>query len=305
MEINLITLPNLTVITKLSYAEYKQKIMERITPLLDASVVYETSDESVLSEALAYVLTHEEAKLNERFKALMPIYAKGNDLDVACMNNYGTVRLNNESDDAFLKRSIYSLQQSNTAGSEWSYYYHTYNVDAHIVSVKAFRSNAGEVTVAFYALFTQEELRALLNITNKALSTEEKTLIEVTRAELINTVKLAVKTRLNEDKIRPLNELQIIKNATIIPYTINATIRTKLNIDGEIAKNEALKRVESFVKTLTIGEEIKRSKLISLLHAEGVGEVLLNSPSSNIVVNNESVAVCTDVIITQEVETDE
>ena len=305
MEINLTTLPNLSVITELSYDKYKQKLMERLTPLLPESVTYETSDESMLSEALAYVLTHEEAKLNERFKALMPIYAKGDDLDVACMNNYGTVRLEGESDDAFLKRSIYSLQQSNTAGSEWSYYYHTYSVNPHIASVKAFRSNAGEVTIVFYALFTQEELKALLKIEDEVLTDEQKTLIEVLRAELTNTIKRAVKARLWNMKIRPLGEDQIVKSATVIPYIIDATIKTKLNINGDIAKAEALKRVQTFVETLKIGEEIKTSKIIALLHAEGVGEVILNAPSSNIIVNNESVAVCSKVTLRQEVEEDE
>ena len=305
MEINLITLPNLTVVSQLSYDEYKQKLMERITPLMPESVVYETSDESVLSEALAYVLTHMEAKVNARFKALMPIYAKGDDLDVACMNEYGTVRLDGENDEAFLQRSIYSLQQSNTAGSEWSYNYHTYNVDSHIVSVKAFRSNAGEVTIVFYAYFSDEEIKTLLNISSDTPTTEEQTLMEVTRTELITTLKTAVKERLNESKIRPLNELQVVKSATAIEYSIEATLKTKLNIDGDIAKAEALKRVNSFVNTLKIGEEIKLSKLIFLLHAEGVGEVVLTSPTSNIIVNNESVAICTGVALTQEVEVDE
>lgn len=299
-EISLITLPNLTVITELSYTAYKQKIMEKIVPIMPDSVSYETSDESILSEALAYVLIHEESKLNERFKALMPIYAQDNDLDVACMNNYGTVRLEDESDDAFLKRSIYSLQQSNTAGSEWSYYYHTYNVNPHIVSVKAFRSNAGEVTIVFHVFFTDEELIALLDITDEILNEEQQTLVEVTRVELSNAVKVAVEARLNEDKIRPLNELQIVKKATVINYSIDAIIKTKLNIDGNIVKAEAIERVNAFMNSFKIGDEVKTSKLISLLHVEGVGEVVLNSPSENIIVNNESVAICADVTIVQD-----
>ena len=304
MTTNIISLPDLNIIEPVSYTEYKQNFINKFKELTGRTLI-ETEDEMLLLEAFAYELTYRDIAINQRVKSILPTHAKAENLDTACLNFYGTVRLEDESDEAFLLRSLYSLQQANTAGSEWSYYYHVTSIDKHVIDVFAYRSNPGEVTIVFFAFFTDEEIKELLEITDSELSDEQIELINTTRVELLNNLQTAIKERLNEDKIRPLNELQIIKQATHIEYQIRATIKTKLSTNGDIAKEEALKNVDNFTKTLKIGDEIKTSKLISLLHVNGVGEVILQEPTQNIIIDNESVGICTEIIITQEVEADE
>jgi phage-related baseplate assembly protein len=305
MKANLIELPFLNVIESVSYETYKQRLLDLFHQYADDSTLSEASDEIVLLEAFAYQLLFRDSAINSRISQILPTLADGANLDLSCQNFYGTERLLGESDADFLKRSLYSLQQSNTAGSSWSYLYHTLGVDEHIADVHAFRSSPGVVTIVFYAIYTDEYLKLLLKINSDILGAEEIREIEQKRAELINDLKEKIENRLNDDKLRPLNELQIVKPALRKEYNIKAVLKIKAGVDGAVASNEAKNRVEKYAKELKIGNEVKQSKLIALLHTEGVGEVVMIEPLSNLVITNEEVAICKDIEITTEIEQDE
>lgn len=285
--INLSPLPFLNIIEPVSFADNKQRLLDLIYAISPTVELRETSDEMVLLEAFAYQLTYRDVAFNERLNSVLPTLAKGDNLDLACMNFYGTRRLTDEGDEAFLERSLLSLQQSSTAGAEWSYIYHTKSVDSRIVDVLPWRVSAGVVNVTWYANESDEdELLAIeQNIINKLTAVEIKPI---------------------GDNTHYVGDAELhINRAVEIPYLLEAVLRIKLGIDGEVARLEALANLNAYALELKIGEDIKITKLLSLLHTNGVDEVEIMTPMDNVAIDKNSIARLTSATITIEDMIDE
>ena len=272
---DLYPLPNLNIVEKISYADLKTKLLTLIKAIDSSIVLKESSKEMVLLEAFAYELIHRDAMFNERIKQTLPIYATGGNLDIACKNFYGTERLTAETDQAFLSRSFFSLEQSSTAGAEWSYIYHTKTVSVFVRDVKAYSPTPGTVEIIWRSKISDDELLKL----------------KKTRAEFAVFLQNNIVSTLNNPKLRPLCEVQIVKEATEIEVSIVATLKTIYPSENFEIATKVKKEIEKYFDNVKIGEEIRVSKLISLLHVEGVVEVVLSEPVNSIVVSSRSVAV--------------
>lgn len=278
MLVKLIELPELKIIEAVSYEDNKQKLLSLITAISPDITLPESSENMALLETFAYEMTYRDMSLNERFRQVLPTLAQGENLDEMCLSFYGTSRVDGEADEAFLLRSLYSLQQSTTAGAEWSYIYHAKSVDSRIMDVLPYRSNDGEVTISWHAV--SEDADVLAQLQND------------------------ITTQLNLPDIRPLCTVQIIKQATVVSFNVEATLKLALTIDAELIKVQASSQVRAFTDLLKIGQEVKLSKLIALLHVEGVSEVVMVSPADTIVIDKESVAVCVDILLSTMKDTD-
>jgi phage-related baseplate assembly protein len=280
--IDLTVLAKLSVIQPVSFETNKQKLLTLITSISPDTVLYESSDEMVLLEAFAYELTHRDEAVNARFRNMFPTLATGDALDLACKNFYGTTRLEGEDDKAFLERSLLSLQQSSTAGAQWSYIYHVKSVDARIVDVLPWRNVPGEVTVTWYAVVSG--------------TTEEK-------EDASTQIEAAITKKIIDKKIKPLgdaiyyvgDEQLHIHKADEVDFSITATLRLKIGVDGDVAKAKAYKAVNAWLLTLGIGQDIKTSKITSILHVEGVDEVTLALPNGNLTIDKYSIGKCSSV----------
>jgi len=269
---NIYSLPELNIIEPLSFGEQKERLVNIRKETDPDFIAYESSREMLELEAFAYALNYQDAKFNQQFRNMLPLYAKGENLDDSCMNFYGTTRLEGENDEAFLERSLLSLQQSSTAGAEWSYIYHVKSVDSRIVDVLPWRPEAGEVNVTWFA--------------NEKDATE------------LDLLEIKIIDKLTDIKIKPMgdqthyvgDEVLRINRAIEVEFSLNATLRLKLGVDGDAVRAEALKRLNEFILTLKIGQDVKLSKLIALLDGDGVDEVIVTEPAANVAIDKNSIA---------------
>ena len=282
---NLTPLETLEVIQPINFEDSKTKLIELIKVISPDVELYESSDTMLLVESFLYDIMHRDEALNVRFRNALPIYATGTNLDDACLNWYGTTRLEGEDDKAFLERSLLSLQQSSTAGAEWTYIYHVKTVDARIVDVLPWRNAPGEVSITWYAVVDG--------------NTEEQ---NIAYAELQNDiVKKLIDKKLKPigDKVYYVGDQNLhVNRAVQVPFTISATLHMLSGKDGNLAKETALKNINAWLLQLKIGQDIKPSKITSLLHVAGVDEVVMTNPAQALVIDKYSIASCTSVTLT-------
>jgi len=265
------------IIEPISYESYKQRLIDRIKAVSPDIILYESSDEMVMLEAFAYELVYRDAQINERIRQILPIYAKGVNLDIACQNYYGTTRLTDETDEAFLQRSIESMDAHNTAGASGSYIFYAKSVDSRVNQVQPYRSGDGEVTIVW---------------NGGSLSVEEAL-----------TINGLISQKLNEPDIRPLCETQIVKMATKIIVDVVATITIKdVALESEV-RSLISSKFDEYFSLVKIGENVSLSKIISLLHVDGVSKV--SCPMTDIEINSESISLLGALNVTIEDSTDE
>ncbi|MDR2342779.1 MAG: baseplate J/gp47 family protein [Campylobacteraceae bacterium] len=148
-----------------------------------------------------------------------------------------------ESDEAFRKRAILSLDRFSTAGSEKAYQYWALTLGEGLVEEAGVSTNhkAGEVIVCI------------------------KTKNNIDIAENI-------KNLLNADRIRPLSDLVEVEMAVRKTIGIKATIEL---LDSN-RENEISKKIEEARKNrFALGEDVNISYLYKILHQEGVYRVTI------------------------------
>lgn len=266
-------LPDLKVIEPVSYEQNKQRLLDLISSIAPDVVLYESSDEMVLLEAFAYEMTYADVRFNTRMKAALPSYAKGENLDAACMEFYGTTRLPGESDEVFLDRSLISLQQSVTTGSDNSYIYHTKSVDPRITHVYPYRSGDGETTIVWYAQHEKKQ------------------------EELIS-LQEAIEQRLFDPALRTLCATrQRVVMAEEVSFDIEISLHVGSVFLQHTLASDVSERVRAYFETYAIAKEINLSKITSIAHIDGVEKVEILSPAADIVIGKEQIGVCNSVTV--------
>ena len=271
--IDTMTLPYLNIIEPVSFEANKQKIIDIILTIAPDAVLYESSDEMVQIEAFAYELTYRDNAFNDRLKSKMPTFAKGENLDIACADYYGTVRLEGETDEAFLERSRYSLGQSVTTGALIPYIFHTRSVDARITQVAPYRANDGNITIVWHTLEEDDtELTAL---------------------------QTAINDRLNADELRTLCATsQNVVQATKAFFSVDAHLEISAELDREEVKAAAEANLRMYCDDLRIAEDVALSKISSLLHVNGVKKVTISYLVDDVVTAKNSISVLDLVSLT-------
>lgn len=180
-----------------------------------------------------------------------------------------------ESDSDFRYRITLALEGLSTAGPEGSYLYHTLKSE----SVKSARitgppdMDPGEVLVT------------LLGATGNG--------------SVASDVIDEVAAILNDEDVRPLTDHVTVQSATIIPYTVSATIYTFAGPDSAVVMAKATAALQAYVSSLhRIGFNVPLSGIYAALHVEGVQRVVLSEPLANIEVDFESAAYCTGIELT-------
>lgn len=273
MSFSSFVLPFLNIIEPISYEENKQKLISLIEAISPDIVLAESTEEMVQLEAFATELTYRDAKVNDRLRSVLPIFAKGANLDIACADYYGTTRLENESDEAFLERSQLSLEQSVTTGAYIPYIFHTRSVDARIVQVAPYRAEDGNITVVWHTL---EEDDAELTL-----------------------LQTAIEEKLNKEELRTLCATsQSVVLATKKTLNVSANLTLDSGLDREEMKNLAESTLREYVSNMKISEELYLSKINSLLHVNGVKKVNIAEPLFDVIVSKTEIATLSDVTLT-------
>lgn len=278
--INLEKLPAPDVVEILAFenilTELKNDLILRNSDLemLFASGI-ESDPLNKLLEAFAFRELGLRQRINDAARSVMLPYAIGSDLDNLAAF-YGIVRqviqegnpdLNPpveeilEDDARFRLRIALSLEAATTAGPVGSYISHSLNADPRVKDVDVSSPNPGEVVVTI-------------------LSTEN---IGYASQELLDIVNNA----LNDEFVRPLTDLVIVRSADIILYDIAAIIHVFEGPDSLIIKERALLNTQNYVSEQhKIGRNIALSGIYAAMHIAGVRRVELINPIEQIITSS-------------------
>ena len=223
---------------------------------------------ALLLEAFAYRELYLRAEINRLAQAFFLSTTTGASLD-----NYATFynveRFENESDEDFKMRILLSMADKSTAGSEETYKSFTFKADERVEDVVVLNGGAGVVEVYYFSTQTDDAIDA------------------------------NIEAMLNKKDVRPLTDKVEVKKAVQIPFEIEAELRVLPNQETSSIYANALKSLESGLKSLQkIGVDITLSEINDFLKVDGVKEVVIAKPTANVVVNPNEIGVCDATTLT-------
>jgi phage-related baseplate assembly protein len=225
-------------------------------------------------------------RVNDAAHSVMIAYAVATDLDNIGAR-YGVIRLTitpedlnavppvaavYESDDAFRKRILLSLEGLTTAGSEGSYIFHALSADGLVKSVSAVSPEAAQVTITV--------------LSHEGNGTADN--------DLLATVTAA----LNSENVRPITDELTVQSAEILEYELIADITFYAGPSHAVVLELIASEWSKFAeKSHTVGFSIEESAVLAVLHQSGVWKVEVTSPTLPLVVTDAQAAYCTAVTL--------
>lgn len=249
-------------------AEIKADLAER-APEVAAFLELESEPLIKLVEAVAYREMLLRQRVNEAGKAVMLATAGGSDLDnLAAL--FGVQRLlvdpgdpdaippvpaTYESDERLRLRAQLSLEAHTTAGSEGSYTFWALSAAPDVRDVNISSPNPGEVLV---------------------------TVLDENGAPS-QVVLDAVDEKLSHENVRPLTDHVTVRGANLIEYEIKATLTLLDGPDNAVVIAAADASVRAYAeRQFHLGHDITVSGLHAALHVEGVQNVALTEPITDL-----------------------
>ena len=282
--IDLSQLPSPTIIEELDFEtiliEVKAAMVAAFPEEQQAAVAAATELESeplnIIAQAVAYRELLLREGINEGAAACLLSHATGDDLDNIAAN-LDTERLViteatdttdavTESDEALRLRAQAAFEGMSVAGPSAAYEYFARSASGKVAAVRATSPAPAEVVIAI-------------------LSSDGD---GTPSAELIATVQAAV----NDEDTRPLSDRVTVQAAEIIEYAIDATLYLYPGPESEPIINAALASLQTFLANADkkIGRDVVRSAISAALHVQGVQRVVINSPESDLQIDNTQVA---------------
>jgi len=223
-------------------------------------------------------------RCNEAARAVMLAYAIGSDLEhLGALLGVTRLELDPgdpvnsipptmESDTEFRRRIQLAPEGFSVAGPEGAYIFHALSADPDVLDASATSPTPGEVVVT--VLSRQGD--------------------GAPSAALVDAVEAA----LADDSVRPLTDHVTVQAATIVPYSVQATVYTYAGPDSALVLAESQRRLEAYIEAShRLGRDVPLSGIYSVLHSEGVQRVELDSPLADIVITRTQASHCTGITI--------
>lgn len=266
-------------------AIYAQRLAEfrRLCP--EYTAIVESDPVVKILQASAYREMLLREQFNQRARGVMLPYAQGGDLDnlavpygvqrklvAAADPEAGTPALY-ESDEDFRRRIQLAPEGLSVAGPEGAYIFHTLSAHVDVLDASVHSPAPAEVVVTV--------------LSRQGDGTPDASLLAAVESTLLN------------GNVRPLTDHVTVAAAQVQPYEIRAELTTFNGPDSGLVIAEANRRVEQFrSQSQRLDRDVPLSALYAVLHVEGVQRVKLISPAADIVVDAQSAAFCTGVVIT-------
>ena len=139
-----------TAISKLTYEQIKDELIEEVKRVKPDIKLVESDDYMVLLEVCAYRETYLRNMMNIDIKKMLPHYSSGVDLDNFIFAFYGgEKRVDGEDDAAFFERAKLSLHSYARAGIKETFEYWTKSFNALIYDALASRVSPGVVPIVY------------------------------------------------------------------------------------------------------------------------------------------------------------
>jgi len=256
--------------------------LKNLWPAYDAEV--ESDPLQKLLEVLAYVVMVERQRKNDDARACFIATAVKNDLDnlVAFL---GVERLTltpaqsalgidavKEADDDLRERFTLAPAGFSVAGPDDAYRFHARSASGDVLDVGVTSPAPCEVVVS------------VLSWRGDGTASPE----------LLDTVART----LNADRIRPLTDYVRVQSATIVPFTIEATLWSFAGPDPDIAMAAAQANADRYRNDCRrMGRDITLSGLYAALHVAGIQRVELTSPTADIPIDDTQAPYCASIVL--------
>lgn len=241
-----------------------------------AAIALESEPMNIIAQAMTYRELLLRQRINEGAAACMLSHATGDDLDNIA-DNLDTERLVitaatdttdavTEGDENLRLRAQAAFEGMSVAGPSAAYEYFARSASGKVAAVRATSPAPAEVVIA------------ILSSDGDGTASDE----------LIATVQAAV----NDEDVRPLGDRVTVQSAEIIEYTIDATLYLYPGPESEPIINAAIASLKMFLADADkkIGRDVVRSAISASLHVQGVQRVVINSPESDLQIDNTQVA---------------
>lgn len=267
MNLNELTTPE--IIEELSLSEILQRMKKQLIEIDKKFSAYIESDPLVkLMEVCAYRELLLRQRINQAAKANLLAFATGADLDNLAAF-YGIERREGESDNELRERIQTKIVGWSTAGSREAYKFHALNSDSRVKEANADSPEPGLVRISI-----------LSNENNGAVSDD-----------LLETVN----NYMQRDDIRMLTDTVQVVPCKLIDIYVKAKIILMSSTPTEFLSTIKTSFKNAFAKIAGLGISISRSWVISNLFLDGVKDVQLTSPVSDVEVSETECARLIDV----------
>ena len=295
-DIDLSLLPKPNLVEEIDYeqllennkAVFLENVPNDIRTDVAKTLELESEPITILLQVLSYKEMHLRQRVNDAARSTMLAFAQEADLDhIGATSRVARKVVQEEdlttnpptpevleSDESYRKRIQLSPESYTSAGPYSAYMYHAISADGAVKDISITRPKPGDVAV--YVMSHTE--------------TGESTALTLTN----------VSQALNAESIRPLNDTVLVNNVSIVNYNIAAELIFYADAYQDLVYQTAIDALDTYIRrNHLIGRDITRAGIIAALKVEGVQDVVLNIPQSNIEITPEEVAYCTDYEITR------
>ncbi|HHG3093094.1 TPA: baseplate J/gp47 family protein [Vibrio parahaemolyticus] len=289
LNVDLSQLPKPAVIEELDYETIFNQMKDTLIELDPAFDALEESDPAmVVLQVAAYWRLIDRQRVNDSALSVLVAYAQDEDLehlgalfdvqrqvlDEGDSNAVPPRPVVKEGNGEYRRRILLAMHGISTAGPEGSYIFHGLSADADVKDISV--DSPSPVEVSVYVL------------SKTGNGTASQSLID----------KVAAK--LNGKEIRPLTDKVTVQSAVIYNFSIEAVLYVNPGPDPDLviaAANDALNQYLDASHRL--GVDVTLSGIYAALHQAGVWKVSLTSPISDIVVDKQTAAYCSNIMITK------
>ncbi len=276
--INLALLPPLDIVEQVDYEVIVADIAQRAA--LENASPSDPSYRTALASAYREMMLRQDA--NEMCLGLMLAFAKGPQLDHIAITYYrhpdGTAvtRLAGELDDDFRARIQLSPEGLSVAGPEAAYIFHAKSAHVDVKDVKVLGPHS-------LVNPTQPGYVDIYILSRQGTGVPDASLLPVVDAYLWPR--------------RPMTDFETAKAASVLNYTITATLFIKAGPDPELVRRVSEDRINTYVaEQHKLGGRIVESNAHWALTVEGVAEVRLTG-WNDIVCQPHEAPYCTAVSV--------
>ncbi|MBQ3564723.1 MAG: baseplate J/gp47 family protein [Alphaproteobacteria bacterium] len=257
------------IIEELSLSEVLEQMRNKLIEIDPEFTAYLESDPLIkLMEIAAYRELLLIQRINQAAKANLLAFATESDLDNLAAF-YGITRLENETDDELRTRTQAKIVGWSSAGSREAYKFHALNSDPRVKEANADSPEPGLVRIS------------ILSKENNGVVSED--LLE------------AVNDYMQRDDIRMLTDTVQVVPCNLIDIDVRAKITLMSSTPTEFLSTIKSSFKNAFAKIAGLGVSISRSWIISNLFLDGVKDVQLLSPISDVEVSETECARLIDV----------
>lgn len=266
---NLSDLETPQIVEELSLCEILEQMRNKLVEVAPEFTAYLESDPLIkLMEVAAYRELLLRQRVNQAAKANLLAFATGSDLDNLAAF-YGLERREDETDDELRTRAQAKIVGWSSAGSREAYKFHALNADPRVKEANADSPEPGLVRIS------------ILSKENNGVATKD----------LLETVN----DYMQRDDIRMLTDTVKVVPCDLIDIDVRAKITLMSSTPVEFLSTIKTSFREAFSKIAGLGVSISRSWIISNLFLDGVKDVQLLSPISDVAVSETECARLIDV----------